>query len=164
MQVFDNIILIGFMGSGKDVVGETLADKTGMRFLSTDKFIELEENRSIQDIFEESGEEYFRDLEKTAIQAFKDIKNSVVATGGGMVLDEENCRLIASMGTTIHLNAEQDIIEAEDIPACQVPVIQHVCEPQLPEMHAEHSIFHHSTGSWRQHNRDDEAQFRGLHS
>ncbi len=107
----DNIILIGFMGTGKDVVGKQIARKTGMSFLSVDEFIELRENKTISRIFEESGEGYFRRLEKEAVLAIKDLKNTVVATGGGIVIDEENRRLLSKMGTVIHLEAKLDLIE-----------------------------------------------------
>ena len=107
----DNIILIGFMGTGKDVVGKEVARKTGMRFLSVDEFIELKENKTIGRIFEESGEAYFRRLEKEAILAVKNLKNVVVATGGGIVIDEENRSLLSEMGWVVHLEASLDVVE-----------------------------------------------------
>ena len=58
-----NLILIGFMGSGKSTVGKILAEKLEMKFLDTDLEIEKEQGRSVQDIFSEKGEEYFRKLE-----------------------------------------------------------------------------------------------------
>ena len=107
----DNIILIGFMGTGKDVVGREIAKKTGKILLSTDDYIGLKENKIINKIFQEFGEEYFRELEKGMILKIKDLKNIVVATGGGIVLDEENRTLLSQMGTVIHLDANLDIIE-----------------------------------------------------
>jgi len=107
----DNIILIGFMGTGKDVVGREIAKKTGKILLSTDDYIELKENKIINKIFQESGEEYFRKLEKEMVLKIKDLKNIVVATGGGIVLDEQNRTLLSQMGTVIHLDANLDIIE-----------------------------------------------------
>lgn len=107
----DNIILIGFMGTGKDAVGREIARKTGKILLSTDDYIGLKENKIINKIFQESGAEYFRELEKGMLLKIKDLKNIVVATGGGIVLDEQNRTLLTQMGTVIHLDANLDIIE-----------------------------------------------------
>jgi 3-dehydroquinate synthase len=107
----ENVILIGFMGSGKDEVGKELACKTGKTFVSTDTFIELKEKKAINRIFKESKEGYFRSLEKKAMNAIKNLKNVIVATGGGLVQDRENRRLLTQMGKVIHLDAKLDVIE-----------------------------------------------------
>ena len=107
----ENIILIGFMGSGKDVVGRAIAKMTGLHFLSTDEYIELKENRTINRIFKESGEVYFRKLEKEGMKAIMNLKNLVVATGGGTVIDKENRERLSKMGKVIHLDAGLDVIE-----------------------------------------------------
>jgi shikimate kinase/3-dehydroquinate synthase len=98
-----NLILIGFMGSGKDCIGKELARRTGLTFCSTDEMIELAENRTINDIFERNGEPYFRRLEKKILSAIKDLKNVIIATGGGMVLDLQNQKKLAQMGLVVHL-------------------------------------------------------------
>jgi 3-dehydroquinate synthase len=99
----DNLILIGFMGSGKDSVGKEISKKTDLNFLSMDDYIELKEKRTINKIFEESGEEYFRKLEKQTLREIKNIKNTIIATGGGIVKDENNRNILSEMGKVVYL-------------------------------------------------------------
>lgn len=107
----NNIILIGFMGSGKDVVGQAIVARTGMRFLSIDGYIVLQENKTINRIFKESGESCFRKLEKEAILALKDLKNIVISTGGGIAIDKENRSLLSETGKVVYLDAQLNVIE-----------------------------------------------------
>ncbi|RUM55336.1 MAG: shikimate kinase [Nautilia sp.] len=81
-----NIILTGFMGSGKSTIGRILAKKLEHSyFLDTDALIEHFENREISDIFLNEGEEYFRDAEKRVFNWIKnDVKNAIISTGGGL--------------------------------------------------------------------------------
>ena len=80
----DNIILIGFMGSGKTSVAKKIAEKTNYSFVDTDKIIERENNLSIKDIFNIYGEKYFRDCEKKIISYLLKMEFPlVIATGGG---------------------------------------------------------------------------------
>lgn len=98
-----NLILIGFMGSGKDSVGREIARRSSLRFLSTDRMIELAEKRSISAIFEESGESYFRRLESRMLRTLRGLQNIVLATGGGIVKDPLNQKRLARLGTVVHL-------------------------------------------------------------
>lgn len=81
-----NIILTGFMGSGKSTIGRIIAKKLEHSyFLDTDSLIEHFENRKISDIFANEGEEYFRNAEKRVFNWIKnDVKNGVISTGGGL--------------------------------------------------------------------------------
>ncbi len=80
-----NIVLIGFMGSGKSTVGRLLAKKTGKYFIDTDAMIESATGRKIRDIFSSSGESTFREMEKELLVWLEsNIKNAVISTGGGM--------------------------------------------------------------------------------
>lgn len=99
----ENIILIGFMGSGKDSVGKKISKKTDLSFISMDDYIVLTETRTINSIFEESGEDYFRKIEKQTLKRINNIRNIVVATGGGVVKDEENRKILSKMGKVIYL-------------------------------------------------------------
>ncbi|MEO0293266.1 MAG: 3-dehydroquinate synthase [candidate division WOR-3 bacterium] len=101
----NNIILIGFMGSGKDSVGKELSKRTNLCFFSMDDYITFKEKRSINRIFEESGEKYFRKIEKQTLQEIKNIKNTVIATGGGVVKDKENRELLSKIGKVVYLYA-----------------------------------------------------------
>jgi len=105
-----NIILIGFMGSGKSTIGRLLAKALKMNFLDTDELIEKTEGRKIAQIFKKDGENYFRDLETEVLKTLGDYDNFVLATGGGMVLREENAALLKLMGPRILLWAEARVI------------------------------------------------------
>lgn len=102
----DNYVLIGFMGSGKTTFGKALAKHCGMDFLDTDEYIEQQAGKSIAQIFQEDGEEAFRQIEtETLVQLRDSLHNTVVATGGGMPLREDNARLLKEIGTVNYLTA-----------------------------------------------------------
>lgn len=107
----DNIILIGFMGSGKSSVGRELAIKNNMKFIDTDTYIEKMEGMSISDIFSKKGEKYFRNLERSILDKFNELStNTVFATGGGMPLHSENASLLKELGTVFYLKASSKVI------------------------------------------------------
>ncbi|MBI5046469.1 shikimate kinase [Candidatus Micrarchaeota archaeon] len=85
-----NIALIGFMGSGKTTIAKVLSQKLKRKLVDIDKSIEEKAQRSISDLFAESGEAEFRKLESEQISALKQAKNSVIACGGGCVVKSEN--------------------------------------------------------------------------
>ena len=85
-----NIILTGFMGSGKTAVGRILAEKLNVEFVDMDDLIEREQKMSISEIFSRFGEKRFRKLEKEVAGRVSQGKNQVIATGGGVVLSSEN--------------------------------------------------------------------------
>lgn len=101
-----NIILIGFMGTGKSAIGHKLAKELGMNYLDCDELIEKTEKMSISDIFAKKGETYFRDLETEVIKTLQDYDDFVLATGGGMVLREENVKMLKEIGPLVLLWAE----------------------------------------------------------
>jgi shikimate kinase len=105
-----NIVLVGFMGTGKTAVGKDLAKKVGMKYISTDEVIEDKERRSINDIFKRSGEPYFRRVEKEVVKKVSELNNFVIDCGGGVVLDEENIQTLKENGKLICLTATSDII------------------------------------------------------
>jgi len=106
----NNIILTGFMGSGKDSVGREISKNTDLSFFSMDDYIVLKEKRTINKIFEESGEDYFRKIEKETLNEIKNIKNTVIATGGGVVKDKENRKVLSGMGKVVHLYTNLDAV------------------------------------------------------
>lgn len=107
----DNIVLIGFMGSGKTTFGKALAKRLHMDFLDTDDYIEKMAGKSIPDIFAEYGEEYFRKMETEVLEHLRDtVENTVFSTGGGMPLRKENARLLREIGRVYHLTAANQII------------------------------------------------------
>ena len=105
-----NIVLIGFMGTGKTSVGKKLAPKLGYRVIDVDLHIESAEKKIISQIFSESGEAYFRELEKKAIREISRQKRVVITTGGGAVLDEENIKALRENGLIVALLASEETI------------------------------------------------------
>ena len=105
-----NIILCGFMGAGKTVVGRELAKIMGCRFIDTDELIEHEQGVAIKAIFATRGEEYFRDLEHEMCKKIADMKNCVVSTGGGALTYERNVEAIKRNGKVVFLDASFDVI------------------------------------------------------
>ena len=85
-----NIFLVGPMGSGKSSLGKKLAKSLDKKFIDTDKEIEKKENKTINEIFENNGEKYFREKEKEFLINIPNNLNMVIATGGGIVTDQEN--------------------------------------------------------------------------
>lgn len=107
----DNIILIGFMGSGKSAVGQQLAVKMGYDFKDTDEIIVASEGIEIQEIFRKYGEEQFRNMESSLLLSLVDsLKNTILSTGGGMPIRDRNVNLLRLMGQVIYLRASQNTI------------------------------------------------------
>lgn len=90
-----NIALVGFMGCGKTAIGKLLAKKMGLIFKDTDDLVEAREGRSIPEIFKTGGEAYFREVEKAILkQELENHTGVVYGCGGGVVLDEENKKIL----------------------------------------------------------------------
>jgi shikimate kinase len=108
-----NLILCGFMGTGKSTVGHILADRLGWRFVDTDALIEAREGRAVTDIFAQDGEPAFRALERAVCEEIAkggEWQNTVIGTGGGMVIDPVNRDLLGSVGLLACLDAPADVI------------------------------------------------------
>jgi 3-dehydroquinate synthase len=105
-----NIILTGFMGTGKTTVGQLLARKLGRKFFDTDQLIEDRQRQSIADIFKHHGEAFFRSLEKELCREIAKESGAVVATGGGMLLDPENRRLLSRSGIVFRLRCAPEVV------------------------------------------------------
>lgn len=104
----DNIYLIGMMGSGKTATGKVLADLLGYAFVDLDAEIQTKEGRPIPEIFSGSGEPYFRDVESSVLEYFSKQSEQVIATGGGIVLREENVRRMKKTGKVVLLKASAE--------------------------------------------------------
>lgn len=106
-----NVILIGFMGSGKTTVGLRLSYRLRKPVIDTDKEIEREEKRSISDIFATDGEKYFRDRETVYLKRLvKSGGNQIISVGGGLPLREENRALLHQLGQVFYLKASAGTI------------------------------------------------------
>ena len=107
----NNIVLIGFMGSGKSTVGKALAKSLNYEFIDTDEYIEKYMDMKISDIFEKYGEEYFRSLEtKILFMLNESVTDAVVSTGGGMPVKEDNHSLLKSLGKVFWLDVSSDTV------------------------------------------------------
>ena len=111
MGGFDyNIVLIGFMGTGKSTVSEYLSARFAMRTVEMDQVIAEREKMSIPEIFAVHGEEYFRDQETAMLDELGLQKSSVVSCGGGMVLRELNIRKMRALGRIVLLTAAPETV------------------------------------------------------
>lgn len=105
-----NIVLVGFMGTGKTTIAIELSHRLGMKYVSTDDLIEKRERCTINEIFTKSGEDYFRDIESAVIRDTICMDNLVIDTGGGAVIRDENVAYMKSSGVIICLTADEDVI------------------------------------------------------
>lgn len=107
-----NIVLVGYMGSGKTTVGKDLARKCEYTFIDTDEEIEKIQGKTIKEIFASEGESSFRNMETEYLKDYlhKKVSNQVLSTGGGMVIRPQNQELIKKLGTVIYLQATPDTI------------------------------------------------------
>ncbi len=106
----DNIILTGFMGTGKTTTGRLLAARLGREFVDTDELIVARDGRAIADIFNEDGETHFRELEAAVAQELARRRGLVVATGGRLMLDPANATALGATGPVFCLTAEPEDI------------------------------------------------------
>ena len=105
-----NIVLVGFMGTGKTVLAKALAKKTGRAYVSTDAIIEAREGIPINDIFGGKGESYFRKVEKEVVSEVSGKRDQVIDAGGGVVLDSDNMDSLRKNGVIICLWASPEEI------------------------------------------------------
>ncbi len=102
-----NIVLIGFMGVGKGTIARELSRQSSLVAVDTDDLIESLENKKVREIFEESGEKYFRELEKKiALWLEKSVKDTIVSTGGGFYKQKN----IKKIGKIVYLKSSFDAI------------------------------------------------------
>ncbi|PJD91585.1 MAG: hypothetical protein CK424_06045 [Legionella sp.] len=121
-----NIILIGFKGCGKTSVGAHLAQLTQRCFIDTDRWMEqhyrviYQESQTVREIYRSRGESFFRLLEKSVLTSLQDTQTSIIATGGGAVLDCDNVMRLRHLGCLIYLHVSRETFAArlnmEDLP------------------------------------------------
>ncbi|MEP7288715.1 MAG: shikimate kinase [Chloroflexota bacterium] len=108
----NNIILCGFMGTGKTTVGQYLAATLRWPFVDTDRLIEQRQGKSISAIFAENGEPFFRQIESALCEEMIAWRRTVIATGGGIVLKAENRDALNRAGVVVCLEAPaHEIVE-----------------------------------------------------
>ncbi|NEW05406.1 shikimate kinase [Paenibacillus sp. SYP-B3998] len=105
-----NIVLVGFMGTGKSTVGQKLAERLGWSFLDSDAVVEHQQQTTIAELFSNYGEAHFRALESKALEHILTQQGQVLATGGGAVLAESNRVCMLSQGFVVALQAAPSVI------------------------------------------------------
>lgn len=105
-----NIVLVGFMGTGKTEVGKILSKKLGYALIDADTEIEKRQNTTITEIFRQQGEPAFRDIEAEVIKQLSGLKKNVISTGGGAVLRQENIDNLRANGVLVCLSATPETI------------------------------------------------------
>ena len=105
-MVYDNVVLIGFMGSGKTSVGKVLSRQLFKKFVDVDTIIEKEQNSSVAEIFQNKGEDYFRSLEQKCINELTQNTGQIIATGGGLPIYST----IPEKSLIINIDADFDVI------------------------------------------------------
>jgi shikimate kinase len=110
MDSHSNIVLTGFMGTGKSTVGRLIAAQLGREFLDMDECIERREQRKISEIFATDGEPAFRRMERALVQELSAKEDLVIATGGGVVLNPDNIKDYSRNGLVVCLTAPAEVI------------------------------------------------------
>ena len=105
-----NVVLIGFMGTGKSEIGQLLARRLGWTFIDTDRRVESRERATVAQIFSRRGEEYFRAVEAQIVADVASRRDVVIATGGGVVLKPENMTQLRRGGWIVSLTASVDVL------------------------------------------------------
>jgi shikimate kinase len=124
-----NIVLVGFMGTGKSVVGQRLAARLDRQFLDTDTLIVQAAGMPIPAIFAAEGEAGFRDRESAVVRTLAGITHTVVATGGGILVREENLALLRRIGPLVCLTARPPVILERTRPWADRPMLSTAPDP-----------------------------------
>ena len=105
-----NIVIIGFMGTGKTTVSDYLENITGKEKIDSDSYIVEKSGMKISDIFEKYGEDYFRNMETEAISEISSKSSIIISCGGGVPMRDENVKLLKENGAVILLTASPSVI------------------------------------------------------
>lgn len=127
-----NIVLVGMAGCGKSIIGETLSQMLKKDLFDTDEMIVNVENKSIPQIFEEDGEKHFRTCENVAVNLAGKQTNSIIATGGGVVIRPENYMPLKQNGIIVFINRDVDLLATDGRPLSQKYGVKELYEKRLP--------------------------------
>jgi shikimate kinase len=106
----DNIYLVGMMGSGKTAVAKLLAERLGRKVIDLDDAIVASQGMSVNEIFASKGEAFFREVEHAELRKASFARSAVVATGGGIVINDENMIVMKETGVMIYIKASVDAL------------------------------------------------------
>ncbi len=128
-----NIYLVGFMGSGKSRQGQILASRIGRTFIDTDQVIIAEKSMSVNQIFEQHGEAFFRDLELETVREISEVEELVVALGGGTPTIEAVWPLLKNTGKTVYIKRSPEQILRQLHRYDNRPLLKHLRRSEAPE-------------------------------
>lgn len=135
------LYLCGFMGCGKSTSGTLLAEKLNLRFVDLDEYIVNKEGRSIPEIFAQDGEAYFRNAEAEAVKELSG-KNTVIACGGGTILNDRSAEIARENGTVIFLDISFEKCYSRIKNDSNRPLVMNNTEEQLRELfNKRHDIY-----------------------
>ena len=127
-----NIYLCGFMGCGKSHIGRMLAEKLDCTLVDLDAYIEEKEGKTIPEIFAEEGEPHFRQLEAKYIREMPE--NSVVATGGGAIINPVTAETARNAGTLVFIDADFELCYSRIKGDTHRPLVMKNTKEQLSEL------------------------------
>jgi shikimate dehydrogenase len=127
-----NIILIGMAGCGKSTIGKMLSERLNKDFMDTDEMIENAENKSIPEIIEKSGEDFFRCCENLAANIVGKEKSRIIATGGGIITRPENYMPLNQNGIIVFINRDGDKLDTRGRPLSQMYGVRALYEKRMP--------------------------------
>ncbi|MFV8827929.1 shikimate kinase [Alkalihalobacterium sp. APHAB7] len=143
-RVYDGvniIFLTGFMGAGKSTIGKVLAKKLNYKLLDTDEKIEAIQRKSIAMIFQEEGEGAFRSYETDVLEKLP-IENTVVTTGGGIVVNEVNRKIMREKGSIFYLHCDiEEVLERTKGDTTR-PLLQNKSKEQVSELFLQRMPFY----------------------
>ncbi len=144
-----NIIITGFMGTGKSVVARMLSKHLSMRLLDTDELIEAKARMKVAEIFATLGEARFRVMETELLDLLVKGEHGsdfVLSTGGGIVIDPRNREMLDSLGFVICLKASKECILERVEGSSERPLLEGNAETQIEELLKERSEFYADAG------------------
>lgn len=118
------VYLVGMPGSGKSTVGPELARRLGVPFVELDAEIERAAGRTVREVFEQEGEDRFRELEAGALVSAASRDPSVISCGGGVVLEPANRVTLRATGEVVFLSVPLEVLRARVRPAAERPLIR----------------------------------------
>ena len=137
MNLNNNIVLIGMMGSGKSTIGYLLSKSTNLKHVDIDKFIEKETGLKIYNIFEKKGEEYFRNLEEKITLKLLNSTNNVISLGGGGFINEKIRKEVLKNNFSFWLNCDTQTLLNRIKNSKKRPIAFNLSDNELTELIAE---------------------------
>jgi shikimate kinase len=147
-----NLYLTGFMGSGKSTLGPIIANTIGYTYTDLDREIEEREGISITHIFEEKGEQYFRNVENDILIKLSRNKKQVISLGGGTLQDAGNVMIVKNHGVLLYLKIEPELLITRLKNKSDRPLLKDIDGEKLPVDELRHRI------SSLLHDREDNYQ------